>query len=225
MLREGERGSLGISTGGTTVRHFMQASVVRFRERYPAIHLGFQSANSTRRCVEALRTEAADLAFITMMDAIRGIEQKPVVAMPWVLVVKTSDKLARRRTIPATQLADLDLIGLPDRSASQIQLEEAMAERGLELSTAMGVDDWDTAILLAGLGLGKAIAPALHGVNLAEEHGVTAIPIKGVPPVTFGWAARRWKSLGGPARDFVELFREEMASREGVPGLRVVEED
>lgn len=220
-LREGESGTLTIATGGTTVKHFMQGVVVRFRELYPNVQLRFQSANSMRRCVEALRNERADLSFITMGESIRGIEQRPVISMPWVLVVRNDHRLSKRKRIRVRDLKDVPYITLPERSTSQLQLEEALAKEGIQLEAVASVDDWDTAILLVKLGLGAAIAPARHGHNFSRFRGVTPIPISGVTHVTFGWAARRWKSLSSIALDFVDIFHEEMGTIEDIPGLKL----
>lgn len=221
-LREGETGSLGISTGGTTVKHFFQDVVVGFRKRYPEVSLRFHSANSMRRCVEALRNEQADLAFITISDPIRGIEQRPAVEVPWVLVVREDDKLARRKHLSLKALKNIRAIRLPATSASQVQLEALLAEEGVRLSSSMRVDDWDTALMLTALGLGHAITPAVHASRFAEGSAVRAIPIRGLPPVTFGWAARRWRFLSAVALDFVELFAASMRRGQSIPGLKVL---
>lgn len=222
QLREGERGSLGIATGGTTVKHFMQEVIVLFRAQYPKISLNFQSANSLRRCVEALRVEKADLAFITMNDQIRGIEQQPVVEMPWVLVVKSSDALAKKKSVRIQDIEDVPYITLPPRSTSQVQLEEALLKEGIKLESSTMVDDWDTAIMLVELGLGNAITPARHAFNFAKFRKVAAIPIEGLAPVAFGWAARRFKSLSQAAQDWLDTFRQEMARISEAQGFKVV---
>jgi DNA-binding transcriptional LysR family regulator len=221
QLREGERGSLSIATGGTTVKHFMQEAIVEFRSRNPKISLNFQSANSLRRCVEALRVEKADLAFITMRDHIRGIEQRPVAKMPWVLVVKSEDPLAKRKRLKIKELANIPYITLPPRSTSQVQLEEAMLTEGLRLESSTMVDDWDTAIMLVELGLGYAITPARHGQNFARFRRVAAIPIVDLAPVTFGWAVRRWKSLSQAALDWVDIFKETMSKVSDIQGFEI----
>ncbi len=211
QLREGETGTLGISTGGTTVRHFMKDAVVQFREQYPKVQLLFHSANSHQRCIDALRSEQADLAFITMGAAARGLEQHPVVEMPWVLVVPESAPFADNGSIPLQNLKQIPYISLKTSSTSQGKLESALAEAGVQLRSSTLVDDWDTAILFAGMGLGYAITPALHAQRLADQDNVRMIPIEGVPPAVFGWASRRWNSLPRVAKDFIDIFADEIS--------------
>lgn len=222
QIREGESGSLGIATGGTTVKHFMRGAIVAFRERYPKVSLNFQSANSLRRCLEALRVEKADLALITMNEAIKGIEQRPMVRMPWMLVVSRHSFLSRKRLLKLKELSEVPYISLPKRSTSQLRLEGALLQEGIKLESTTMVDDWDTAVILVELGLGAAITPAQHGLNLARHKKVKAISIEGLPPVTFGWAARRWKSLSQVALDFVELVRADLESLADLPGFELL---
>lgn len=206
QLREGEAGRLSIATGGTTVRHLMGKAIQNFRRQYPQIELVIHSANSHRRCIEALRNEQADLAFITMGPAIRGLEQHVALKMPWVLVVPEGDKLADLPSIALPALKKISYISLKDSSTSQSRLENTLAEQGVRLHSTTQVDDWDTAILFAGLGLGYAITPSLHANTLAQQDKIVAVAIEGLAPAEFGWATRRWKALSPVARQFIKLF-------------------
>jgi DNA-binding transcriptional LysR family regulator len=221
QLREGESGSLGISTGGTTVKHFMRSTVVRFHHQYPRVSLYFQSANSHRRCIEALRQEKADLAFITMSSAMRGIDQYPLMEMPWVLVVPEKDSLSKRKSFEVSDLKGINYISLKESSTSQSLLKLSLVDSKINLKSSTQVDDWDTAILFVGMGMGYAIAPALHVYQLSRECGVVGIPLKGVPPVVFGWAARKWNSMSRVTKDFVTIFTDEMSQINDIPGFQV----
>ncbi len=206
QLQAGEAGTLGITTGGTTVRHFMTDVVSAFRRLYPQVQLQFHSANSHRRCIDALRSEQADLAFVTMGAPIRGLEQRPVVEMPWVLVAQQSDSWSRKDSMALQDLRNIPYIRLKESSTSQHQLESLLLDAGIQLEASTTVDDWDTAILFASMGLGCAVTPALHAEQLARQHDIAIIPIDDLPPVVFGWASRRWKSLPKVARDFIQAF-------------------
>jgi DNA-binding transcriptional LysR family regulator len=206
-LSQGEAGSLGIATGGTTIKHFMTDSVVAFRQRYPNVSLNFHSVNSHQRCIEALRNEQADLAFISVGADIRGIEQRPVVEMPWVLVVPADDDRAKEVNISYRDLVHIPYISLRHSSTSQHHLETLLRDKGIEYQASTTVDDWDTAIQFVSMGLGYAITPQRHANHLSKELGIAAVPIRDLPPVVFGWATRRWKSLPKVARDFIEVFK------------------
>lgn len=204
-LVDGERGSVRVATGATTVRHFMSDAVVAFRQRHPDISLEFRTESSSRGCFDALAGSDLDLAWITLGPPVRGIEQRPVMDLPWVLAVRSDDPLAALRQVTAADLDGLRLIRLPPGSASAAHLDAAGARLGVRFAHDTGVADWDTALLLAELGLGRAVVPALPGLDVPAEGGaLRLVPLPAVPPLTVGWAVRRWDALSPAARAFAD---------------------
>ncbi|GAA2244872.1 MULTISPECIES: LysR family transcriptional regulator [Kitasatospora] len=205
-LARGEVGSVRVATGATTVRHFMSEAVVAFRRRYPEASLEFQTETSSRRCFTALAANDIDLAWITIGAPVRGIEQHPVVELPWVLAVPAGDPLAGRSRVEAADLADIRHIRLPENSSARAHLDTAFAELGIRISPEPSVADWDTAVLLTELGLGHAIVPALPNQKLqdAGTGPLRFIPIPDLPRLAVGWAVRRWEALTPLARSFAD---------------------
>ncbi|MFE9772252.1 LysR substrate-binding domain-containing protein [Streptomyces sp. NPDC005931] len=204
-LVEGESGSVRIATGATTVRHFMAEAVVAFRRRHPDISLEFRTASSSRGCFDALADSELDLAWVTLGAPVRGIEQRAVVDLPWVLAVPADDPLAARPSVDAAQVQDLRLIRLPPDSTSAAQLDASCAESGVRFTFDTSVADWDTALLLAELGLGRAVVPALPGHAVPGTEGpLRLVPVRGLRPLSVGWAVRRWDALTPPARTFAD---------------------
>ncbi|MEV0122443.1 LysR family transcriptional regulator [Streptomyces sp. NPDC050703] len=216
-LREqasGDGGTVRVTTGATSVRHFMTEAVVGFRERHPRAGLEFQTMSSSSGCFDALAADDLDLAWITLGEHVRGIEQRPVVALPWVLAVRPGDPLADRPCVELGELATAQLITPPAHSTSRAQLDRRLAEAGVELPEVTSVADWDTAVLLAELGLGHAVVPALPGEAAGD---VRMIPVPGLPPLTVGWAVRRWDALTPLARAFADTVAEHCATPGRVP--------
>ncbi|MFK0258133.1 LysR family transcriptional regulator [Streptomyces sp. NPDC090445] len=204
-LVRGDTGAVRITTGATTVRHFMSEAVVGFRRRHPNVSLEFQTENSSRRCFDALAAADLDLAWITIGKPVRGIEQRPVMELPWVLAVGADDPLAARPRIDTADLADIRHIRLPENSTSRAHLDNALAAAGIAIRSDTGVADWDTALLLAELGLGHAVVPALPGWQVPGSGGpLRLVPIPALPPLPVGWAVRRWSALSPLARVFAD---------------------
>ncbi|MFF5979302.1 LysR family transcriptional regulator [Streptomyces olindensis] len=204
-LVNGDSGSVRVTTGGTTVRHFMSEAIVAFRQQYPKVNLEFQTETSSRSCFDALATDDLDLAWVTIGSPVRGIEQRPVVDLPWVLAVRADDPLARRTHIDVADLAGIRLIRLPQNSTSGARLDAAFAELGIRSSSDTSVADWDTALLLAELGLGHAVVPALPGRRVPGGDGpLRLVPIPRLPPLPVGWAVRRWDALTPLAQVFAD---------------------
>ncbi|MFJ2863140.1 LysR family transcriptional regulator [Kitasatospora sp. NPDC087314] len=212
-LARGEGGSVRITTGATSIRHFMSAAVVDYRRRFPQVSLEFQTEVSSRSCFEALTAGRVDLAWITLGAPVRGIEQRPVVELPWVLAVATGDPLAARERIEPADLQNTRLIGLPQNSVSRSQLDSWLGRSGIRPVFDTSVADWDTAILLAELGLGHAVVPALPQWQGPGHPGLRLLPLPALPVLTAGWAVRRWDTLSPLARAFADTVAEHSAGR------------
>lgn len=222
-LRDGRGGTVSITTGGVSVRHFMAEAIVAFRGRHPDVTLEFRSAYSTSRCIELLHGGLADLAWVTFGQPHPGIQYRPVIDLPWVLAIRAGDPLATQAAIEPGDLPAIRYIAYPEGSASRQQLEERLARLGVSSPRPVGVADWDTALLLAELGIGHAILPALPrlaGPSAASP--VRTIPIPALDPLTVGWAVRQWNVLSPPATEFAELVARGSSSYNStlVPGTR-----
>ncbi|MFK8911208.1 LysR family transcriptional regulator [Streptomyces sp. YS-3] len=201
-LRDGDGGTVRIATGATTVRHFMSDAVVRFRRAHPRVRLEFRTENSSRACLDALAAGDSDLAWITVGSPVRGIEQRPVIELPWVLAVHADDPLARRGSVEPADLAGIRHIQLPADSRSRHHLDRQLTALDVTLASTTSVADWDTAILLAELGLGHAVVPALPGWTASAPGAVRFVPLPALPPLAAGWAVRQWDALGPLAQEF-----------------------
>ncbi|MBM7169186.1 LysR family transcriptional regulator, partial [Streptomyces sp. G44] len=125
-LREqarGEAGTVRITTGATSVRHFMAEAVVGFRERCPGVSLEFETVASSSGCFDALAADHLDLAWITLGEPVRGIEQRPILALPWVLAVRADDPLAARPSVEPAELGTGPVITPPMSSTSRAHLD------------------------------------------------------------------------------------------------------
>lgn len=159
----------------------MSAAVVDFRRRFPQASIEFQTETSSRGCFDALTAGGVDLAWITLGPATRTIEQRPVVEL-WSLAVSAADPLAAKAFLEPADLQDARLIGLPENSTSRQQLGTWLAESGIRPVFDTSVADWDTAILLAELGLGHAVVPALPAWSGPGHPDLRLIPIPALLP-------------------------------------------
>jgi DNA-binding transcriptional LysR family regulator len=221
-LRDGETGTLTITTGGTTVRHFLRNAVARYRQAHPTVNLRFLPANSTRRCFEILRLNQADLAFVTTGEPVRGITEHVVARQHFFLLVSKDDPLAKRKRVRLKDLKGIRYLGLSEGTTHRGAIEQAAAEQGVNLSPEIVFDDFDTANIFVELNLGQAIVPAVHAHNFEKGGAVKGVLITDLPPVSVGWAFRHWSRLSGPARDFVELFDDELKKMKNLSGVELL---
>ncbi|MBB5078614.1 LysR family transcriptional regulator [Nonomuraea endophytica] len=199
-MERGEGGTVRITTGATSVRHFLAEGVAAFRARHPEAVLEFQTGHSSTQCMEAVRDHDADLAWVTMGPPVHEVEQRPALELPWVLAVRDDDPLASRTHLEPADLAAIRYIELPERSTSRTWLETHLAGHGIRLAASAGVADWDTALLLAELGIGHALVPAMPGWG----RRLRPIAIPWLPALTVGWAVRQWRALSPLVLEFAE---------------------
>jgi DNA-binding transcriptional LysR family regulator len=219
--RQGETQALTITTGGTTVRHFMQSAVVRFRKEHPAVNLRFLPANSSKRCLEVLRLSQADLGFVTTGDPGRGIREKTVARQRLFLLVAKSDPWAKHKRLRLRDLNGIRYLGLAGGTTHHTAIEQAALEQGVELKPEVIFDDFDTAKIFVELDLGQAIVPAVHAHNFEKAGAVKAILIADLPPVPIGWAFRHWNHLSPVAREFVAVLDQELKKMRGIAGFEL----
>lgn len=224
-LVHGETPTLTITTGGTTVRHFLKDAVVRFRARYPDTQIRFLPASSTRRCFELLRLNQADLALVTTQTPSHGVEVRTLAMQHFFVLTAANDPLAKHHSLSIAELDGIRYIGLSEGTAHRQLIETAAADHGVRLIPELAFDDFDTASVFVELGLGHAIVPAVQAYNFAQTGRVRAIPISDVTPVPFGWGARRWKHRSAAAANFVQLFNTTLDELRHVPGLDIVDSD
>jgi DNA-binding transcriptional LysR family regulator len=220
-LKQGESDTVTITTGGTTVRHFMQGAIVRFRRGNPAVNLRFLPANSTKRCVEILRLSQADLGFVTTGDPARGVKERTVARQRLFLLVGKSDPLAKFKRLQVKDLQGIRYLGLSGSTTHHSAIEAAALERGVELKPEVVFDDFDTARIFVELDLGQAIVPAVHAHNFAKGGAVKAVLISDLPPISIGWAFRNWRHLPPVALEFATLLEQELRRMQGIVGFEL----
>lgn len=193
--------SIRVTTGATSVRHFMSEAVIEFRYRNPQVSLEFRTGATSGECLAALLKGEADLAWVTMSDPVPGVELRPALELPWVLAMRTGEIYSERAFVEVPELSGLRLIKLPEDSASGAKLAVGLAD--VSLASDAGIADWGTALLLAELAVGHAIVPRVPG-PLPVDGALRLVPVRGLPPLSVGWAARSWQALSPAACTFAE---------------------
>ncbi|PWG61376.1 LysR family transcriptional regulator [Sediminicurvatus halobius] len=221
-LQQGETGTLTVTTGGTTVRHFLRRAIVRFRDGNPGVNLRFLPAGSSRRCFELLRLGRADLALATTGERAPGVATRTLAFQRFFLLVAMGDPFAQRERVCLDDLRDIHYLGLAEGIAHRALLEEAAAAQGVHLEPELAFDDFDTASIFVELGMGQAIVPAVQAHNFTRTAEVCAVPIEGLPEVPFGWGFRHQRHIPATAKRFVEVFEGELESLARIRGVRIV---
>ena len=221
-LAHSEAKKLVVTTGSTTVRHFLKDTVVRFRRRHPDVDIHFVPAGTTNRCFELLKTGKADLALITTQDSAPGMATRTIATQDFYLLVNESDDFAKKTQVQMKDLSTIRYLGLSEGTTHRHLIDHAAAEQNVQLKAELVFDDFDTASVFVELGLGHAIVPAVQAYNFVQGGKVRAIPVVDIPPVSFGWGFRHAKYVSSLASGFVDLFDQELSKMASIPGLHLI---
>ncbi|NIH83843.1 LysR family transcriptional regulator [Amycolatopsis granulosa] len=207
MARSGGVDEVRISTGSATVRAFMRDAITTLQTRYPDVKLTFRTQPTTRDCLADIEADRSDIALVSIVGPIAGVEIRPIVALQWTLTVHRDDPLAARDSITVDELATLPNLVLPVSSSSLSALHPMLGAANFRDA---GVAEWDTAMLLAETGVNRALVATIPRYAPAELPHLRFVPIDDLKAPTAGWAARSWAELPKPILEFAETVEAEM---------------
>jgi DNA-binding transcriptional LysR family regulator len=184
----------GAVTIGTVTSHSadIPGLLADFHADHPDVEITL-STDSSDALVEKVRTGQLDAAIVSVGPDERpeGLEVEVVTDEAIEAVVCPSDKLATRKSIRLSDLADRPLIALPVGAGIRHQFDAACAQAGVtpriafEASTPLSLAD------LAERGLGVAIVPA------SVSRGRDGLRALAIVPQLRGRLVLAWRS-GGP---------------------------
>jgi DNA-binding transcriptional LysR family regulator len=213
-IRDGSDGALAIAASSGTARHTLKPAILALRRKRPHVEFRLACSNTLEEQLDAVRKRRADLAFVALWRKTPGFEYQAKLDMPYALLVRRDDPLAKRGSIDLERLSETRFIAIGEESATSQFVSEHFADRGGQLAAAHTVDTEGTAILYVELGLGHAALPAPQAAVLAKRVGLRALAIRGLPPVPLGWAAREFRLLSAAAQEFLQIFDRRLSASE-----------
>jgi len=169
----------GTVTIGTVTSHSVDipALLADFHADYPQVEITLSTDNSDA-LIEEVRTGALDAAIVSVGpdEQPEGLAVEVVTDEAIQAVVSLTDKLASRKTVRLSDLADRQLIALPVGAGIRHQFDTACAKAGVtpriafEASTPVALAD------LAERGLGVAIVPASVPRGRDDLHALAIVP-------------------------------------------------
>ncbi|WP_250568965.1 substrate-binding domain-containing protein [Streptomyces sp. CJ_13] len=156
----------------------------------------------------------------------RRLHRTPGRPCPRCPALRADHPLTAKPLIAPVDLPDVRIVGLPGNSTSCSYLDAWLEESGIRPVFDASVADWDTAILLAELGLGCAVVPALPGWLGPSHTGLRLVPIPALPVLYAGWGRPALGALSSRARTFADTVSRNCAgnrsaSRSAVSGGRI----
>ena len=183
-------------------------AIVRFRNLMPAVEISVTSAGSAAQ-LEAIRLGRCDVGFITYRPETRPLASMQVSREPLTTLLHDSHRLAGRRSVRLSDLANEPIVMLSAAAEPTIATYYRLAcqQAGFEPKVVVEVEQIDTLLAFVSAGLGLSHAPA--SVMQLRFPGVSAVPL--VPRIDSGitavWDAEQ---VSPAALRFLEVLRDEL---------------
>jgi DNA-binding transcriptional LysR family regulator len=161
----------GMVTGCTLVPWF--DALAAFRESHPGIELTLFEAGSDR-LVEHVRTGAADLALVGMVEPPRELESRTIIRERLVAAVRPDHPLARRARVNLEAIAQYPVITLPAGTGIRTAFARDCRARGLSGDVSL---EASAPQAVADLALRRAGVAVLSESMVATRDDLTVVRI------------------------------------------------
>lgn len=208
LLRRAGRGETGTLTIGfwpSTLFSPLPAAIRLYRERFPGVAVRLREVFPPDH-VEALRAGVIDLAILREPAPVDGIAEVPVLVEPFVAVVPADHRLARRRVIAVSVLADEPFVLFPRETAPGLhsKLLDLCRAAGFEPRVLQEAEAWHTIISLVEAGIGVSLIPASFQGRRAGA--LAYLALTGPPVLTTTMACSRAVGRSHAADAFLEVL-------------------
>jgi DNA-binding transcriptional LysR family regulator len=208
--RELTTGTVRFGMFGTARLYFGAQIIADLLDRHPGIRVELVGQNSTE-VATAVQNGELEAGVVALPIDDDGLELEPLLHDELVYVSTTPERVAR--PVTATALADAQLVlseaSWGNQDSTRRQLARRVQEVGGTLRTRVEVEDVETAIEVAGLGLADAIVArgVLHSLGNSVPDTAGWAPLE--PPLTdtFALAHRRGVTPSRAAVVVMDLIR------------------
>lgn len=208
---QGLKGGTLTVSAASTASVFTARLMALFRALHPDVRVSLNVVNR-EILLRHLTENTIDLALMGQPPDGYGLDARPFMANPLVVIAATSHALAGAQSIPLARLLEEPLIGREQGSGTRSALEKFLGEHGYSFEAAMEMNKNEAIkqAVEAGLGLGVV---SLHTVQAELASGqLCVLDVQGFP-LQRQWylVQREGKRLSPAAQAFTQLVLKEAA--------------
>jgi LysR family transcriptional regulator, low CO2-responsive transcriptional regulator len=202
-----ESGRLPLVATATAASYFLPPVIREFKRRHPGVAVQLLVLNS-QEALARLRALQADLGVMT-----GEIRDARLVTVPFfedrlVLAVAPGHRLARRRSVPARDLAGEPLITRERGSATRALIEAEFRRAGVTLEAAMELASNEATLQIVAAGHHAAVVSAEMARREVEAGRIVALPVRGVNlSRTFWFAFPKERAHYPTIQEFIDAAR------------------
>lgn len=200
----GRRGRLRVGTF-IAMESFadLPGAVRELRADFPHVDLSLvASVRGSTGLADDLEHGRLDVAFFALPVS-AGLETVELARFPYIALLPRKHPLAGRAAVTLRQLADSPWVDVLPGYGNRVQVEQALAERGLTRTVTAEVAALPSVRQYVAAGFGVSVVPAM-----GETAGCAVVPISDpLPEWTISLATRRGGLTRPPVARLVELLR------------------
>jgi DNA-binding transcriptional LysR family regulator len=213
---KGQRGRVRIGTfASQDVNYNLPAALREFRDAYPNVDVRLVDARegSTGLTDDLLRGRL-DIAFFAL-PAPAALETIELIQEPYVALVAASHPLASRPSVSLAELADESWVSAPPGFGSRIQIERALAERGLSRRVVAEIGSVPAIPAYVAAGIGVAVVPPI-----VDPTGCAVLQLTdSIPPWTLSLATRRQATSRPLVAALIDVLRAHVSRWRPTPAI------
>jgi len=192
----------------TTANYFAPRLLGKFCQAYPGVKVSLEVTNR-EHILDRMIHNMDDLYLIGKPPESSELEFQPYLANPMVVVAPADHRLAKKKSIPLSDIADENFIMRERGSGTRIAVEQKFADAGLELKVGMELGNNESIKQGITGGLGIAVL-SLHTLTSGDMNELTVLDVQGFP-ISWQWYVGhpRGKRLSIIARTFIDFMYEE----------------
>ncbi len=192
----------------TTANYFAPRLLGKFCQAYPGIKVSLEVANR-EHILERMNNNMDDLYLIGKPPESSELEFQPYLPNPMVVVASADHKLAGKKAIPLSDIADENFIMREHGAGTRIAVEEKFASAGMAIKVGMELGNNESIKQGITGGLGIAVL-SLHTLTRGDMNELTVLDVQGFP-ISWQWYVGhpRGKRLSIIARTFIDFMHEE----------------
>lgn len=200
----GDRGTVNIAAGGSTIQYILPPFVEAFTRLHPQVDVRLHNVTG-KAGLSLLREGDADFAVGPMLDTPSDIVFEPLMTYEPMLITNRDHPLAKRKRIAIKDVSKYPLI-LPPKDQSTYRIVDAVFnEHGLDYDVKLEVGGYDVIKQYVRLGLGISIVMS-HCLRDNDDLHATAIS-RYFPKRTYGLVLMKERQMSAAAERFLATIR------------------
>lgn len=204
--RTGGRVSIGAVS---TAKYFVPFAIAAFSQRFPKVDVSLRIGNR-EEIRAALRSYDLDIAVMGRPPSDIGVEMKLLGRHPHIIVASPDHRLARRKPVAPSDLADETFITRERGSGTRMLMEQFFQKNGLAPKISMEMDSNETIKQAVMAGLGVAFISGHTVASELQDKRLAVLPVRGLPLMRRWFVVQRAdKALLPPARVLMDFIAEE----------------